>query len=106
LMTAYYGPLVAATQSVTPPNLRALSQAVLLLAFNLFGLGLGPLVAGLLSDALGAYYYGSDGLRYALVISLIPSALSALLFFYAGRSYADDVAAFAQPGAGDARVQG
>lgn len=105
LMTAYYGPLVAATQSVTPPNLRALSQAVLLLAFNLFGLGLGPLVAGLLSDAFGGTY-GSDGLRYALVITLIPSALSALLFFRVGRAYADAVVPSPQTGAADARIHG
>lgn len=87
LMTAYYGPLVAATQSVTPPNMRALSQAVLLLAFNLFGLGLGPLLTGLLSDALSPAY-GENALRYALVVMLVPSAISAAIFTYAARFYA------------------
>jgi MFS family permease len=91
LMTAYYGPLVAATQSVTPPNMRALSQAVLLLTFNLFGLGLGPWLAGMLSDALTATY-DADGLRYALAAALLPSALSALIFMYAAPFYAAHVA--------------
>ena len=81
--------VLAATQSVTPPNMRALSQAVLLLTFNLFGLGLGPLFTGVVSDAL-ARAYGDDSLRYALVAALIPSALSAVVFVYAGRFHAGD----------------
>ena len=91
LMTAYYGPLVAATQSVTPPTMRALSQAVLLLTFNLFGLGLGPWLTGMLSDALTAAY-GTDGLRYALAVALAPSAISASIFMYAGGFYAAHLA--------------
>ena len=50
LMIAYYGPIVAATQSAVPPTMRAFGNAMLLLTFNLFGLGLGPLAAGALSD--------------------------------------------------------
>jgi predicted MFS family arabinose efflux permease len=102
-MTAYYGPLVAATQSVTPPNLRALGQAVLLLAFNLFGLGLGPLFTGMLSDRI-ALLIGSDGLHYALVVALVPSLVSVWLFFHAARFYADavDHNANAQAGGQDA----
>lgn len=90
MMTAYYGPLVAATQSVTPPNMRALGQAVLLLAFNLFGLGLGPWLTGMLSDRI-ALLIGTDGLHYALVVALVPSLVSVWLFFHAARFYADKV---------------
>jgi len=84
LMIAYYGPIVAATQSAMPPSMRAFANAVLLLCFNLFGLGLGPLTAGALSDWLTPSY-GDQALRYALVIILIPSLLGAALFLYAGR---------------------
>lgn len=88
-MMAYYGPLVAGTQLVTPPNMCALGQAVLLLAFNLFGLGLGPWFTGMLSDALSATY-GADSLRYALTVALVPSAISAMVFVYAARFFAVD----------------
>lgn len=90
MMTAYYGPLVAATQSVTPPNMRALGQAVLLLAFNLFGLGLGPWLTGMLSDSI-ALLTGADGLHYALVAALLPSLVAVWLFFHAAQYYADTV---------------
>ena len=105
LMTAYYGPLVAATQSVTPSNMRALSQAVLLLVFNLFGLGLGPLTAGLLSDWLNSSF-GTDSLRYSLIICLVPSFLSAVLFFYVARTYAAQTAAAIPLGADGADISG
>jgi len=87
LMMAYYGPLVAGIQSVTPTNMCALGQAVLLLTFSLFGLGLGPWLTGMLSDALGATY-GTDGLRYALTAASIPSGISAMVLVYAARFFA------------------
>jgi len=85
-MIAYYGPILAATQSATPPNMRAFGNAVLLLCFNLFGLGLGPWLTGLLSDAL-VPWAGPDALRFALAIMLAPSAIAALIFFYAARFF-------------------
>lgn len=96
-MIAYYGPILAATQSATPPNMRAFGNAVLLLCFNLFGLGLGPWLTGLLSDALTPAA-GPDALRFALAIMLIPSAISTLIFLYAARFFRD-----AQPDGGARR---
>lgn len=89
LMIAYYGPILATTQSVVAPTMRAFSNAVLLLSFNLFGLGLGPWVTGLLSDALTGTF-GDQALRYALAIVLIPSALATLTFLYAARFQSTD----------------
>lgn len=86
LMIAYYGPILASTQSVVDPSTRAFSNAVLLLSFNLFGLGLGPWVTGLISDALTPAF-GDQALRYALVIVLVPSGLGALTFLYAARFF-------------------
>jgi predicted MFS family arabinose efflux permease len=91
LMIAYYGPIVAATQSAVPAGMRALGNAVLLLTFNLFGLGLGPLTAGKLSDWLHPTF-GDGSLRYALVLTLVPSVLAACLFFYAGRFWRNEPA--------------
>jgi predicted MFS family arabinose efflux permease len=88
-MIAYYGPILAATQSATPPTMRAFGNAVLLLCFNLFGLGLGPWLTGLLSDAL-VPFAGQDALRFALAIMLVPSAIGALVFLYAARFFDND----------------
>ncbi|WP_313803654.1 MFS transporter [Sphingobium sp.] len=83
-MIAYYGPIIATTQSVVPPQMRAFCNAVLLLSFNLFGLGLGPWVTGMLSDWLTPQF-GEQALRYALVLVLVGSLLSAFMFFHAAR---------------------
>lgn len=100
LMIAYYGPILATTQSVVAPTMRAFSNAVLLLSFNLFGLGLGPWVTGLLSDALTGTF-GDQALRYALAIVLIPSALATLTFLYAARFQSTDSVSASLTGATD-----
>jgi predicted MFS family arabinose efflux permease len=46
------GPLFAATQTLVPERMRAMSIAVFYLFANLVGLGLGPLAVGALSDVL------------------------------------------------------
>lgn len=60
------GPLFAATQTLVPPNMRAMSIAIVLFFSNLIGLGFGPLLAGALSDAL-RHEFGEESLRYALL---------------------------------------
>lgn len=89
LMVAYYGPLLAVTQSVVPPQMRAFSNAVMGLVFNLVGLGLGPWITGMCSDMLGRYFgLGEQSLRYALVLSLVPACAGAAVFLYAARFWA------------------
>jgi MFS family permease len=100
MMIAYYGPILATTQSVVAPTMRAFSNAVLLLTFNLFGLGLGPWVTGLLSDALTGTF-GDQALRYALAIVLIPSALATLTFLFAARFQSTDGVAASPAGVTD-----
>ena len=46
--------------------MRALSIAMIYLFANLIGMGLGPLAAGMLSDAF-RQWVGDDSLRYALL---------------------------------------
>jgi len=96
LMIAYYGPVLSITQSLVPSHMRAFSNAVLLLIFNLFGLGLGPWCTGLLSDLLVRHFQiGDNGLRYALSISLIASVAGALVLLYTARLYRDAMARIA-----------
>lgn len=82
----YLAPTIAFAHSQVEPRQRASASAVLLLGLNLIGLGLGPMLVGLLSDAAIARGMGSEGLRYAL-LAVLPSQLVALaLFLRAGRS--------------------
>ena len=57
LMSSYFGPAIAALQTSTPNEMRALASALLLFAANLFGLGLGPPLVG----ALTTHVLGGDG---------------------------------------------
>ncbi|MBB4155264.1 MFS family permease [Sphingomonas jinjuensis] len=73
---SYLGPSFALIQGLAPLRLRALWAAITLLVINLLGLGLGPMLVGIVSDALRPSM-GADSLRYALlaVYALTPLAL-------------------------------
>ncbi|GAM97368.1 major facilitator family transporter [alpha proteobacterium U9-1i] len=60
------GPMLATMQSLVPPHLRAMSIAIVYFFANLIGMGLGPLLAGVISDTLHPFF-GDEALRYALV---------------------------------------
>lgn len=86
LMVVYYGPIVAVGQSLVPASMRAFSSSVMLLSVNIFGLGLGPFLTGLLSDHL-AREYGmvEDSLRYALSAAIMFSLVAAGFFWLASK---------------------
>lgn len=71
--SAVNGPLFATIQTLIPERMRATSVAILFLFSNLIGMGIGPLVAGALSDALRPTF-GEESLRYSLV-ALCPGYL-------------------------------
>jgi len=48
--TTWYGPVFATVQDLTSPRIRSTAVAFLLLALNLLGTGLGPLVSGVIGD--------------------------------------------------------
>ena len=54
LAAMYLGPAVAITHRLVPPGMRAMSSAVLFFIINMIGLGLGPTVVGISSDAIRA----------------------------------------------------
>lgn len=61
------GPVLATIQTLVHPQMRAQSIAIVYLFANLIGMGLGPLAAGALSDALQASL-GKESLRYSLIV--------------------------------------
>jgi len=66
LMSSYVGPAIAALQTATPNEMRALASALLLFAANLFGLGLGPPLVG----ALTTHVLGGDHTLYLALAGL------------------------------------
>ena len=81
LMLCYYGPILAVVHSMVPGSMRAFTAAMLLLTFNIIGLGLGPSITGLLSDLLQPHFPAPGAsVAYALIIALIPSFLAVVLF--------------------------
>jgi MFS family permease len=71
---------------------RAMSVAVVFFFANLIGLGLGPVIAGALSDAFSAIH-GPVGIRYALLIVMTLLVPCAWLLVLAGRHVATDMEA-------------
>jgi MFS transporter, Spinster family, sphingosine-1-phosphate transporter len=85
------GPMLASIQTLVPPRMRAMSLAIIYFFANLIGFGLGPLVVGVLSDALRPHF-GLDSLRYALV-AVCPGYLWAAWHLWrAGRFVEDEIA--------------
>ena len=91
LMVSYFAPIVAVPMLVVNARLRAFASSVVLVTFNIIGLGLGPMVTGMISDFLIEQYgMANESLRYALVIVLVPSLLASLLFWRASRHLAHE----------------
>lgn len=87
----WYGPVFSCAQSLVKPRTRATASAVLLFVINLIGLGLGPLAAGIISDAFGAQYGAAEGLRYSLITVGAIGLLAIPAFYMASRTLRDDV---------------
>jgi len=88
----YLATTFAQTQSLVPLRMRAVASALLLFLVNIVGLGLGPQLAGLLSDYL-AVDYGIESLRYSLlIIGAVLTPWTALHYYVAGRHIEHDLA--------------
>ena len=83
LMTCTIGPAPAIVMDVIHPGIRATGASVLALFSNLFGLAVGPFIAGVMSDAWG--------LTAALTAVPAFGLLAALAFGLAGRTYAAEM---------------
>lgn len=90
LSNVFVATTFAQAQGLVGLRMRAVTAAILLLALNISGLGLGPYVVGLLSDALAARF-GSESLRYALLSVSLVSSWAACHYFIAGRHLGADL---------------
>jgi MFS family permease len=65
--------------------MRATAAAILFFISNMVGLGLGPLLVGLLNDHVFGDAYGTAGIRYSLLVVGVLGGFSCLLFWRASR---------------------
>lgn len=92
LSNVYLGSTIATTHNLVGLRMRALSSAILFFILNIIGLGLGPLLVGMLSDYL-LPEFGEHSLRWAMLY-LLPGVMawSTVHFFYSARSLREDLA--------------
>ena len=81
------GPTIAMIQTLSPVHMRAVSSAIMMLCLNFVGMGLGPLLVGLLSDLLTPHY-GDDALKVALAYFTLVGLWGSLHFWLCGRALA------------------
>jgi MFS family permease len=91
LATFFMGPVLALTQALAPPDMRATAGALLMFIISLIGAGLGPVAVGLLSDLLNPSL-GQDGLRAALWLAPVAAGLAAIAYAMAARTLIPDIA--------------
>lgn len=97
----YLGPTFAITQGLVGIRERALASALLLFIINFVGLGLGPLLTGILSDAFKQHFTSAGlgetaatavGLRWALRAMVCLNLWSAFHYLRAARTLRADLA--------------
>ena len=77
--------------------MRAVASALILSLINIVDLGLGPWLAGVLSDTL-ADSYGNESLRYSLlIIGAVVTPWTAAHFYTAGKFIESDLARVDEP---------
>ena len=91
----FVGPSYGLVQSLARVRMRAQAAALLLFAINLIGLGIAPLVVGMLNDGLAARF-GDEAIRYSLLVTGAASLWAALHSLLAARTVRADLAAVRQ----------
>lgn len=81
----WIAPSYAAVQNLVPSHWRTQASALLLLVFNLLGLGLGPLLVGMLSDGLASF--GAASVRWALLASLSMGYVAITCYWFGAAKY-------------------
>ena len=91
LFAVHLGPMASAIQGFSPVRMRGVAVAVSLFITNIFSLGLGPQIVGIVSDLLTPRY-GLDALRYAIPSVAVGALVwSAWHFFLGARTFSKDL---------------
>ena len=85
LMVFWLGPSLAVLHGLVDQRMRAITSALYLFVVNLVGLGLGPLLIGILSDTMTPEL-GKEAIRYAMLyVGPTAFVLASIHFYLAGR---------------------
>ena len=87
----FFGPSFAVTQGLATLRTRAVATSILLFVQTFIGLGLGPLVAGAVSDYLQPSY-GTQSLAIGLVVVGLANIWAAAHYFRGARTLREDFA--------------
>jgi MFS family permease len=85
----WLGPVTTAVQHLVPRAMRSTASASFLLINNLVGLGIGPMLIGIISDTFKEKF-GTEALRYAAVSVVGFYVVASLLMFVALRRIRED----------------
>ncbi|MCR9093024.1 MAG: MFS transporter [bacterium] len=92
LSSVYLAPSLALMHQLVGLRMRAVASAIAMFMLNLIGMGLGPQTVGILSDWLKPEY-GTDSLRWGLLIALGTKLIAIALFLMAAKTAPKDLAA-------------
>lgn len=84
------GPTYALTQSLVRVRMRGTSMSTLVVLLNLIGVGVGPALAGILSDQFAAAS-GAESVRWAMVCVLMMNIPAVVLFVRCAHTIQDDL---------------
>ena len=87
----FFGPSFAMSQGLAPVRMRAVATSLVLFIQTLVGLGLGPLIVGIISDHLKPAIGDAQGLRYGLVSVGIVNLWAAFHYFRGARTVREDL---------------
>ncbi|MCP3731107.1 MFS transporter [Sphingomonas sp. MG17] len=79
---SYLGPFFSVVQQLVGPKYRATTIVIIMMLFNLVGVGLGSFAVGVASDYF-APLYGRDSLRWILVVGHLAAVVPAFLYYRA-----------------------
>jgi len=92
MAAVFFGPSFAMTQAIATLRMRSVATSLLLLVQTLIGQGIGPWLAGFVSDQLGASM-GRASLRYALVLVGLVNVWAAAHYVIGARTLRQDLEA-------------
>jgi len=88
----YQATTFSQTQGLVTLRMRSVAAAVLLFIINIIGLGAGPTIIGIVNDLL-LPRFGSEALRYALLLASFVNIWAAAHYYIAGKYLAADLEA-------------
>jgi MFS family permease len=91
LASMFFGPSFAVSQTLATLRSRAAATSFLLLVQTFVGMGLGPFIAGQISDFVAADVGPQQGLRYGLCIVGLVNVWAALHYFLGAKTIRENI---------------